>query len=1112
MSCSGEGAANAEKEGETLGGSKVGSAARDSVLRAARSLLGDMLPRTARQIAAELGQRGVIVDKSLVSSVLSLEGRKEFEYDRATYLYCIVSAAKFEARIAPALSEGSASKIDTRSTNSPIEDAPTRAAAATRYQGQQGEDGEVTALGLPENAAPSSRYTNAKPAVSLGQSGFGAYVYQFRSALADEIGAVRANGGQKCFVTDGRYIGTRNGWYIYTFTADTELRFPDDTPVDIEHKGVKHPGIIASIDGFDIMIGIDAYIGEQVANAILLTAPWFLLEQLRDRLLELANDPTANTVLAERLLTPSQPNLGQPQIVARAANAIQQPSLSKQAPPQGLLKTAAIMWKELNQHQQAAIKQLLSSEVTYVWGPPGTGKTKTLGFAVASLLAKGESVLVLAHSNAAVDVAMTSVATHVADTPEYKAGKVVRYGGVGNASTYGEFQQLHVRGVARQQQPDLVAHIEELERQRVELMRRARSREPQTGQASIGVSIGGIGGISAELDSIKRFLAPLKEELREFERELVRRATVVGCTFSKSAIAPEIYNRRFSAVIVDEASMAYIPHCAFGAALAANRIGVFGDFRQLAPISVSESANAKRWLQRDVFEQAGIVQKVEKHQWDARLALLKIQYRMHPEIAGVPNRLFYANQLENGPNNKEQSEPISAIPPGMGKPLVLIDLSKLGARCYSEPQSHSRFNVVSAIFAAHYAISIADRSPYSVGIITPYNAQSRLVHRLLRDMQQEEKHRAAKEDRPVHTYDERIKVATVHRFQGSEKDVIIFDTVEGPPKTKPGKLLVGGKGSGAMRLANVAVSRARGKFVGLIDFPFLRENLDAIDTFRGLLADISAHTTPQPAAWPMPKAPAGWESNLSASLNTNLNANMHHLPGISVYAGAAAAKAAVEADIGSTKEELAICWPTKFTGEHFSLQLLKSYNPERTRLFLTVKQGHDEWYTGLKNTHVWEVGARQVPGLLGIDKQRLWVFVDPQSKFAPVLRIDLPNTTKLLYAFWRLVPEEEAKRTTIHEKVAAGKSPLGKPCPRCGGAMWLSEGHFGRHYLACTAEACGYRKFLTPSDATELAQLMGVCCGACGQQVRGRSSAGGVFLGCTNYPRCKWTKSLELLL
>jgi hypothetical protein len=61
---------------------------RAAVLAAARSLLGDGKPRTAREIASELQKRGLgEVDKSLVNSVLSREGKELISYDRSNFTY-----------------------------------------------------------------------------------------------------------------------------------------------------------------------------------------------------------------------------------------------------------------------------------------------------------------------------------------------------------------------------------------------------------------------------------------------------------------------------------------------------------------------------------------------------------------------------------------------------------------------------------------------------------------------------------------------------------------------------------------------------------------------------------------------------------------------------------------------------------------------------------------------------------------------------------------------------------------------------------------------------------------------------------------------------------------
>ncbi|MES1023386.1 AAA domain-containing protein [Gloeocapsa sp. BRSZ] len=337
---------------------------------------------------------------------------------------------------------------------------------------------------------------------------------------------------------------------------------------------------------------------------------------------------------------------------------------------------------------------------------------------------------------------------------------VLRYG-VTNLSSLDRFPQLHVRGVLSQHNPALSSQIDHLEKQKKSLVQQSRNEKLNDLQRQ---------QLKTQIAQVKQELQPLKEQLKEKEAELIRQANVVGCTLSKAAIAQEIHQRRFDAVVIDEASMAYIPHCAFISTLARRRVAVFGDFRQLGPISQADTEATREWLQQDIFNEAGITASVKRGCTDPILVLLKIQYRMHPDIAAIPNRLFYDSQLVDGAGVKEQTTSIAQNLPSFGNALVLYDLTKWSAFCFSEEESHSRFNFISALIAVNLAYASVQAGNSNIGIITPYNAQSRLIHRLLNDLSIAQK---------------QVKVVTVHRFQRSEQDVIIFDTVEGPPREKP---------------------------------------------------------------------------------------------------------------------------------------------------------------------------------------------------------------------------------------------------------------------------------------------------------------------------------------
>ena len=86
----------------------------------------------------------------------------------------------------------------------------------------------------------------------------------------------------------------------------------------------------------------------------------------------------------------------------------------------------------LNLGQNQAVSSSIGRDITFIWGPPGTGKTHTIGTLAEQLFGRGRSVLLVSHTNTAVDQALL----HISDTlssPEstsalLDAGKVLRVG------------------------------------------------------------------------------------------------------------------------------------------------------------------------------------------------------------------------------------------------------------------------------------------------------------------------------------------------------------------------------------------------------------------------------------------------------------------------------------------------------------------------------------------------------------------------------------------------------------------------------------------------------------------------------------------------------------
>jgi len=188
------------------------------------------------------------------------------------------------------------------------------------------------------------------------------------------------------------------------------------------------------------------------------------------------------------------------------------------------------------------------------------------------------------------------------------------------------------------------------------------------------------------------------------------------------------------------------------------------------------------------------------------VAMLEIQYRMHPTIGDLVSRLFYDGRLKTRGDTAQQDE-IADGEPYRGASVVVLDTASR-TTCQRAPDGSSRVNPETAALSAQLAVEAAHGGMRSVAVITPYNAQVRSIRKLLAV-------RGAAS----------IECSTIHRFQGHESDVVIFDTVDAAPMA-PGMLLSGdGQASVARNLLNVSISRARGKLIIIADVGYFTANL-----------------------------------------------------------------------------------------------------------------------------------------------------------------------------------------------------------------------------------------------------------------------------------------------
>lgn len=376
----------------------------------------------------------------------------------------------------------------------------------------------------------------------------------------------------------------------------------------------------------------------------------------------------------------------------------------------------------------------------------------------------------------------------------------------------------------------------------------------------------------------------------------------------------------------------------------------------------------------------------------------------------------------------------------------------------------------------------ADASSISVGIITPYAAQARLIAKLLHDLRVPR---------------EQVTCATVHRFQGAERDVIIYDTVESKPFTRAGLLLTGDGSGLERRLLNVALSRAKGKLIFLADLAHLREVLLEGNVYRSILNDM------QKRELPMRLVPG---SKVTSGISTP-----DVLPGIAYFP--TKASASEHAIRGQLADDLRAAEIVAIAGEIPGSTPYSSLLSEVQRRSTVPQQARV--YIGSQRLPT--VGAQEqrwtgpaLPCLaLGINQQILWI-----EGSGYVLRIALNQTVKLLYGLWDLLPESmRTLKTTEQQRELAsqGQSPLGRACSKYGAQLWVSD-QKSRAVLQCTNPTCGHIMSFTPALATQFADLMRVPCPECGGQLEGKQGQDGVYLRCMNQPKCKGWRRLKDLI
>jgi hypothetical protein len=260
------------------------------------------------------------------------------------------------------------------------------------------------------------------------------------NALVAEIKRTGAN--QKRYdLEKGERLETAQDDILYAFTFSDEAELFEEAQIELHALGRRVDGSIVSISAGRLVLAVRDDLGAEIAKATLVIDTTALLVALATKIEQVRKgEVSLNRDLADCIAgrndNPSKPT----------------PIAAK--PP-----------KDLNQAQQRAFATSGSAPVTWIWGPPGCGKTKTLGEIVRTAFENGRRLLVCSNTNKAVDQVIYSICKALGtEHPAMQQGKVVRLGRIADNKLEKYRAYVTIDGIVERRSRELEERRGQIER------------------------------------------------------------------------------------------------------------------------------------------------------------------------------------------------------------------------------------------------------------------------------------------------------------------------------------------------------------------------------------------------------------------------------------------------------------------------------------------------------------------------------------------------------------------------------------------------------------------------------------------------------------------------
>ncbi len=455
----------------------------------------------------------------------------------------------------------------------------------------------------------------------------------------------------------------------------------------------------------------------------------------------------------------------------------------------------------LNLSQKRAVQAFLSAQeqsTLLLQGPPGTGKTTTLVHLLKQVAAGKKRILVSAHSNKGVQVLASRAIVDMSDVPmilvgvegkisetlkpiflnrwyDFIADHLSAHHNVLELLAQGEFLEVEIPTYKilsdlRENLNDAQCELNKFglilnglagvkEREKIfELTANPFSRNDFEYLQKMISTVAGKPHHEKYWERLLDALSVMQEKWRkikkyQLEKYLLNYARIIFSTLITSGRDSMLEMDNIDFLLVDEAAQSVEAATLIPMRYKPRKVLLVGDTKQLPATIISKflDDDAKKDQSKN-YKWSMMWRLIEENKQPNMM--LTVQYRMHPYICRWPSSQYYRDRLITAPDI-----------------LPMKQLSNVGitSRPYAIYQvhgediqasgSHSICNREEAKYVADIVRLVGQEyTEGSIGIITPYSAQKRLIQEHLGRIQQGLK----------------VDVNTVDGFQGDERDIIIL--------------------------------------------------------------------------------------------------------------------------------------------------------------------------------------------------------------------------------------------------------------------------------------------------------------------------------------------------